>query len=193
MATQLTQKPSRHRVTLLAMFAITVLPFGLAALYYEHITGDESIPTSNNGKFLKPPAQLSELRLQSIAGGELTPRKWRLLLYRPGQCGGVCATAERNLRALPLLVGRDAARVQIALVATDATTNATTNATTDAATQFPGAAITVLRAAGHVQGIDEGLLLADPLGNVVLWYSYAQVGKPLLEDLRHLLKVSEFG
>ena len=185
MATQLTQKPSRHRVTLLAMFAITVLPFGLAALYYEHITGDESIPTSNNGKFLKPPAQLSELRLQSIAGGELTPRKWRLLLYRPGQCGGVCATAERNLRALPLLVGRDAARVQIALVATDAAT--------DLATEFPGAAITVLRAAGRVQGIDEGLLLADPLGNVVLWYSYAQVGKPLLEDLRHLLKVSEFG
>ena len=163
------------------MFAITVLPFGLATLYYEYIRGDESIPTSNYGLFLKPPARLGELQLQTIAGRELTNRRWRLLMYRPAQCTDTCATAERNLRAMPLLFGRDAPRVQIAFIASGTVAI------------VPAPAITLLRANGRVRNIGDGLLLVDPLDNVVLWYSYAQIGKPLLEDMRHLLKVSEFG
>ena len=82
---------------------------------------------------------------------------------------------------MPLLFGRDAPRVQIALV------------TRDEAITTSDPSITVLRAKGQVQNINDGLLLVDPLDNVVLWYSYEQVAKPLLEDMRHLLKVSGFG
>ena len=173
--------PTRHRATLLAMFALTILPFGLAALYYEYIRGDTSIATSNNGRFIQPAALLRDLQLQPLGGDQLAPRKWRLLMYRPAQCANACALAERNLRAMPVLFGRDGGRVQIALI------------TNDASTSVAPPAITVLRADGRVQNIRDGLLLVDPLDNVVLWYSYAQVDKPLLEDMRHLLKVSEFG
>ena len=160
---------------------MAILPFGLAALYYEYVRGDQTIATSNNGRFLKPPARVADLQLQPLSGPEFAQHKWRLLLLRPAQCVDVCAKAEHDLRAMPLLFGRDAPRVQIALV------------TRDEAITTSDPSITVLRAKGQVQNINDGLLLVDPLDNVVLWYSYQQVAKPLLEDMRHLLKVSGFG
>jgi len=35
--------------------------------------------------------------------------------------------------------------------------------------------------------------LADPLGNIMMAYPESEVGKPLLEDLRLLLKLSKLG
>jgi hypothetical protein len=171
----------RQRVILLLIFGMAVLPFGLATLYYAYAQGDRSIATSNNGRFLKPTAHVADLQLQTLSGPEFAQHKWRLLLLRPNQCIDACAKAEHDLRAMPLLLGRDAPRVQIALVTRDETIIDS------------GPPVTVLRAKGQVQNISDGLLLVDPLDNVVLWYSYAQVAKPLLEDMRHLLKVSGFG
>jgi hypothetical protein len=179
------RKLHRQRAALLAMFAITILPFGLASLFYEHLQGNSSWPTSNNGRMLKPPGDIARLHLQTVAGPELTNHKWRLLLFRPAQCAAECRIAERNLRALPLLFGRDAPRVEIALL----------NAPDSGTAALDGAdRITRVRTAEHIAGVaDTGLVVVDPLGNIVLWYSYQQVDKPLLEDMRHLLRVSQFG
>jgi cytochrome oxidase Cu insertion factor (SCO1/SenC/PrrC family) len=38
-----------------------------------------------------------------------------------------------------------------------------------------------------------GVYIVDPLGNVVLRYSYTDAGKPVLEDIKKLLKVSHIG
>ncbi|HEY6599214.1 MAG TPA: hypothetical protein VIZ30_07875, partial [Pseudomonadales bacterium] len=39
----------------------------------------------------------------------------------------------------------------------------------------------------------EGVYIADPLGNVVLRYEFRDAGKPVLDDLKKLLKVSHIG
>ena len=46
---------------------------------------------------------------------------------------------------------------------------------------------------GALGVLTPGVYIVDPLGNVVLRYSHEQVGKPLLDDLKHLLKVSQIG
>ncbi|MBR9883758.1 MAG: hypothetical protein GYB21_08920 [Oceanospirillales bacterium] len=41
--------------------------------------------------------------------------------------------------------------------------------------------------------IEAGIWVIDPQGNLVLRYSEAQLGEPLLQDLKRLLKVSKIG
>jgi len=38
-----------------------------------------------------------------------------------------------------------------------------------------------------------GVYIVDPLGNVVLRYDYRDADKPVLEDMKQLLKVSHIG
>jgi hypothetical protein len=40
---------------------------------------------------------------------------------------------------------------------------------------------------------EHGLLVIDPLGNVVMLHSWDQIGPPLLGDLRRLLRLSNIG
>jgi hypothetical protein len=37
------------------------------------------------------------------------------------------------------------------------------------------------------------VFIADPLGNVVLYYEFGQAGRAILDDLKRLLKVSQIG
>ena len=53
--------------------------------------------------------------------------------------------------------------------------------------------VAVATFAGDLGVLARGVYIVDPLGNVVLRYSHEQVGKPLLDDLKHLLKVSQIG
>ena len=48
-------------------------------------------------------------------------------------------------------------------------------------------------ARGHPGPLQAGVFIADPLGNVVLYYEFSQAGGPVLDDLKRLLKVSQIG
>jgi hypothetical protein len=41
--------------------------------------------------------------------------------------------------------------------------------------------------------LGQGLYLVDPLGNIMMYYSTAFVGKELLKDLKKLLRNSNIG
>jgi hypothetical protein len=45
----------------------------------------------------------------------------------------------------------------------------------------------------ELSGMRVHVFLADPLGNIMMAYPESEVGKPLLEDLRLLLKLSKLG
>ena len=38
-----------------------------------------------------------------------------------------------------------------------------------------------------------GIFIVDPIGNLVFWYPISDAGKPVLDDLRRLLKLSQIG
>ena len=46
---------------------------------------------------------------------------------------------------------------------------------------------------GAVPPSQPGVLVCDPLGNIMLSYSLEQIGKPMLKDLKKLLKLSNIG
>ncbi len=88
-----------------------------------------------------------------------------------------------QLRQLHILLGRDASRVKRSFAALgDAPVDASLS-------QYPE----VIRFQGALGALRPGVYIVDPLGNVVLRYEFRDAGKPVLEDLKRLLKVSHIG
>ena len=82
-----------------------------------------------------------------------------------------------------ILLGRDASRVKRSLVVLGTTPPDTSLA------EYPE----LIRFSGASDVLRPGVYIVDPLGNLVLRYEFQGVGKPVLEDLRQLLKVSHIG
>jgi hypothetical protein len=101
-----------------------------------------------------------------VEGSATRAGRWQVILAG-SPCVEACAAARQRLDALPTLLGRDSNRVRFEHVP---------------AFIDPAAA-----------AYAEGALVADPLGNVILYYRYEQVGAELLDDLKHLLKFSSTG
>ena len=45
----------------------------------------------------------------------------------------------------------------------------------------------------RIAGLEPGLYIVDPLGNLVLRYPLGAAGNSVLDDLKRLLKVSQIG
>ena len=46
---------------------------------------------------------------------------------------------------------------------------------------------------GELSALTEGIYIVDPIGNLVLHYPLSDAGKPVLTDLKKLLKLSQIG
>jgi len=38
-----------------------------------------------------------------------------------------------------------------------------------------------------------GIYVVDPLGNIMMFYAFEQIGKPMLKDMKKLLRTSNIG
>ena len=101
-------------------------------------------------------------------------------IVAPDACGGSCETVLAQAEQLHTLLHKDVDRVRRALLA-------------GVGGPLPSPGGDVAAFAGDLALLDAGVYIVDPLGNLVLWYSYDDVGKPLLDDLKRLLKVSQIG
>jgi len=89
---------------------------------------------------------------------------WTLVLKGDGQCDSDCEQQLERMRSVHDALGRDADRVRVQTV------------------QAPA-----------VPSLGSGIWLVDPYGNLVLHYTREQLGEPLLQDLKRLLKISKVG
>ena len=171
------------RKQLIGMFAIALVTLGGAyALFYAAREGGVW-STTNHGTFVDPPITVAELGLADGSGAALREGgTWWLWVVARGPCEGDCAAALVQLRALHVLLNKDAGRVQRALVTGIGAVPA------DVADQ-PGLVLLT----GALDRLEDGIYLVDPIGNLVLRYPYVDAGKPVLEDLKRLLKLSQIG
>lgn len=170
------------------------MPFAMmgigAWLYFLHPDWVDAGIT-NQGFLLSPPSSLQQLGfLEPEAGGA----KWRVILVSPDLCTDACVRSAERIKSLPTLLGRDGGRLEMLLVlpgtarkASDdlagwQTTMANQKQIEDALIAFGVPLVT-----GHYA------LLADPNGNVMLFYQSEQIGSELLLDLRRMLKLSTIG
>ena len=96
-------------------------------------------------------------------------------------CNDACQTTVQNMRALHVLLNREADRVRRGF------TGPVRAEWVDAYPQM--AAVTVADRAS----LKPGVYIIDPHGNLVLFYPMNTEPKPVLEDLKKLLKVSQIG
>ena len=206
---------ARNRAILVGIMVLAMLP--LAAAVYLYYGDPGSIPgaQTNRGALLDPPAQLSELGLRD-EGGLITaegPRLWRLVYFLPPACGEACFERMHLLRQLHVLLGRDEDRV-IRLAAFPEVPDAEARARLDRF--FPeqelveaapgtlagilgsrelvgGDAVAPAVASGAAPLPEAGVLVVDPLGNVVFFHGPDQIGDALLFDLKRLLRLSNIG
>ena len=120
--------------------------------------------------------------------------RWQLLVTAPTACADECQQLVYLARQLQIGLGRDASRASHAL-ATVQPVSAEYEARLK--TEYPQLQRYPLELATFKQGAaapgDAQLWIVDPHGNLVLRYDARVKGKDLLNDLRHLLKLSNIG
>ena len=206
----LARRRTRNRALLVGLVVLAMMPLWAAiALYYgnpEAVTGAQT----NRGALLDPPADFSELGLTD-AGGALSaegPRLWRIVHYVPARCDEACLERIHLLRQTHVLLGRDADRV-VRLAAFTEAPDAEARARLAEffpeleIVQAPPARMQTLLSGRELLGGDaleagaavpaEGILVVDPLGNVILFHGLHQIGDALLFDLKRLLRLSNIG
>jgi cytochrome oxidase Cu insertion factor (SCO1/SenC/PrrC family) len=196
--TEIKKKP----LMAISIFVISLLPILLAAIIY--VTG-WGIPQGrlNNGVLIDPPLDIKQLSLNEIKKNEKRNQPnmntWWLLTFDNGSCDEACQKRVWQIRQINTALGKNQERVQHGLIVTGVLTQAIQPFLKD----YPGLTIfetPMQQLDSWSQKIMMGKLLsehyiviADPLGNVMLYYTPDKDPRDILEDLNKLLKYSTIG
>lgn len=189
-----TQKP-RGQLKLLAIFAVVIGPILVAGIMAK--TGFVPQSNTNRSDLVEPQIQLEDWQLNAEPVGYGSP--WRILVSSPQECLDDCMALLHEARQINVALGREAGRVTHMLALADKPSSEL-QARLEA--EYPRLEQSTLNAAAyqsslsnHPQQWQEGpqLWVVDPLGRVVLHQEADEPGKQLLDDLKHLLKVSKVG
>ncbi|MGY1450989.1 hypothetical protein ACW582_27970 [Pseudomonas chlororaphis] len=127
-------------------------------------------------------------------GVQADETRWQILVTAPRDCAVDCQQLVYLARQIQISLGRDASRASHALAAAqplDADYQAKLQREYPQLQRYPLDLPTFTKGAS-----DQGaplLWIVDPHGNLVLRYDARVKGKDLLNDLRHLLKLSNIG
>lgn len=120
--------------------------------------------------------------------------RWQLLVSTPQECSVDCQQLVYLARQIQIGLGRDASRASHAL-ATGKPVSAEYD--TKLKREYPQLQRYELDLPAYTKGAEGNgsaqLWIIDPHGNLVLRYDARVKGKDLLNDLRHLLKLSNIG
>ncbi|AUG38382.1 hypothetical protein CXP47_00330 [Pseudomonas chlororaphis] len=127
-------------------------------------------------------------------GVQADETRWQILVTAPRDCAVDCQQLVYLARQIQISLGRDASRASHALAASqplDTDYQAKLQREYPQLQRYPLDLPTFTKGAS-----DQGaplLWIVDPHGNLVLRYDARVKGKDLLNDLRHLLKLSNIG
>ena len=196
-------KGKSHRWIPIVLFATAGLPVVLASIMY--FTGS-MIPQerSNKGTLVVPPLAVQKLELQLQQAGEGDVEgKWELMVFGRDNCASKsCQEVLYKTHQVNVALGREADRVvrryiNIGGVLDDA-------AVQEIRAGYPRLHLSyaselklevfldkVVDASQVANG--NFVFVADPLGNVMMYYTQENPGGDMLDDLKKLLKVSNIG
>ncbi len=127
-------------------------------------------------------------------GVQTDEQRWQLLVTAPTACAADCQQLVYLARQLQISLGRDASRASHALASAQpvsAEYETKLNVEYPQLQRYPLDLPTFSK--GAAAPGDAQLWIVDPHGNLVLRYDAKVKGKDLLNDLRHLLKLSNIG
>lgn len=190
-----TAKP-RGQLKLLAIAAVVIGPIFVAWLMATWQIGIPQTQT-NNSSLVEPELTVQDWQLALEPVGYGAP--WRLLVTAPGECTDACLALVHEARQIDVATGREADRVEHVLAIGEPASDELMRRLSN---DYPQLRQLPLAQAAYQDSLSvhpdlwqQGpqLWVVDPLGRVVLHRDPANPGKNLLDDLRHLLKVSKVG
>lgn len=192
----------RGRRTALLLFAIGFGPMIFATIMF--YTGWlNPAGHTNNGTLIQPVVPVETLNLETAAGKPLTARfgpdkvepQWMLMVVA-GECGSECEELLYLARQVNIALGKNANRVSRAAALGSVPGDLASRwqseySLMERLTPAPGT--TPDWPAGIDPQAQPRILLVDPFGNLMMHYGAGNTGKEMLEDLKHLLKISQIG
>ena len=182
---------SNSRKKLLLLAGIAFVPLFIAYGMFFFAPGLAPSDTKNNGQLIQPPLEATAL--------ETPTRQWSILVLTKDVCDASCEERLYLTRQIHTALGKDSERVIRRWVRTNPVSS---DAWQTIKPEHPGLEPWIsadlqstLETYSRTQfpGTETAVFLADPLGNIMMAFPDDQVGKPLLEDLKLLLKVSKLG
>jgi hypothetical protein len=211
----------KNKLKLAFLLLITALPVSLATISFKSaIENGELSATSNKGHLINPPADISALDMRDASGlpafktfeeeiaelaenEEYEIKPWLLVYVTANQCDEACKERVRYLQQLHIALGKNIQRVRRYYL------NAAAEPLTQDTAQlfredFPSMGI----AFGDASKIESNMrevgvelslhdqsyvLLIDPVGNVMMYYTNEQSAEDIMADLETLLKYSSLG
>ncbi|OEY66165.1 hypothetical protein [Marinobacter sp. X15-166B] len=192
----------RGRRMAVLLFTVGLGPMVVATLMYYTGWLNPSGHT-NHGVLITPPLPVAELQLTDATGAPLEDHfgsavaepRW-LMIVVADRCADACESLLYLSRQVNIALGKNAHRVArsayLQVVPAAFQRHWQEN--------YPLMQRLTSGAAEHPrwpEGVDPRqtprVLLVDPLGNVMMHYGTEHSGKAILEDLKHLLKLSQIG
>lgn len=179
----------RSRRSFLLIAGIAFVPLTIAYVLFFYFPQFIPSGTTNKGTLISPPANIEELSLNSGA--------WTLIVVSPSGCSDECVKALYLSRQIDIGLGKDARRVNRMFVVQELPQG---DLAMRLAEEYPD--VMVRETGPELQdrlrrlvpeGIDGTILLSDPNGNLMMYYTSEHGGEELRSDLKHLLRLSNIG
>ncbi|MDR6710766.1 hypothetical protein J2W83_000355 [Pseudomonas hunanensis] len=181
------RKPrARGRLQLLLILLVTLGPMILATSMYKFrfwVPEDRSF----HG------AMIGNGQGRGDIGITAQDQRWQLLVSAPASCAEDCQQLVYLARQIQIGLGRDASRASHALATAQALPGDYQAVLGREYPQLQRYPLDVQRYRQAVSEPGPQLWIVDPHGNLVLRYDAKVKGKHVLDDLRHLLKLSNIG
>ncbi|QJD59747.1 hypothetical protein HG264_12940 [Pseudomonas sp. gcc21] len=193
--TELNNKP-RGQLKLLAIISVVALPIVAAWVMAKF---DIGIPDTQKNKsdLVEPVVTAEDWNMQLEPVGYGAP--WRLVVTSADECTETCMSLVHEARQINVALGREAGRVTHVLASAQPQPAALSERLQS---DFPRLEYSTLSTDAYIRSLNEHpqswrqgpqLWVIDPLGRIVLHQDPDEPGKQLLDDLKHLLKVSKVG
>ena len=181
------QQIKSSRIKLLALIAIAMVPIFLSILLFQYLPQLQPAGTTNQGELVLPPVDVKE-----VSPDLLSYENWVLLQTAGESCNADCKQMLYFSRQVITGLGKDSGRVERVIVAP---TGVDEKFRQHLSEEHVDVAVMSINQ-GALDKISDDvplLFLIDPNGNIMMFYSVEKAGKPMLKDLKHLLKISNIG
>ena len=189
------------KTTSIALFLVFLLPVTLASVLFFFHDRLPSPGTKNHGELINPARPLEKFAAKTLEGKLLSIAylrgKWTLVQIGEDECDLYCKASLFKTRQTRLAMGEDIKRVQRLYLLPSESTG---DHLQPLLSEHPQLAVASLQKEAQAELLNTlgtqpagNIYIIDPLGNVMMRYSKDSKAKGMIDDLRHLLKVSRIG
>lgn len=189
---------TRTRAKLSFLFLMSVAPFVLAYVFF--FVKPDWIPTgtTNQGELILPPVQANEAGIDHKALFE--GDRWILVIPVGAACDDGCVEALYLSRQVKTALGKESNRIERVVLSS---ASSLTEDFAELLGQEHRYARLVFNSGPPINDLiapalgqtptGSYILLMDPNGNIMMFYDLEKAGKPMLKDIKLLLKASNIG